>query len=32
MILTMDGDVYVKDASGQGREIEGMRWSENHAL
>ena len=29
--FTPDGDVYVEDASGQGREIEGIRWSENRA-
>ena len=32
MILTPDGDVHVEDASGQGREIDGIRWSENRAL
>ena len=30
MILTPEGDV--EDASGQGREIEGIRWSEDRAL
>ena len=32
MILTPDGDVYVEDASDQGREIEGVRWNENRAF
>ena len=32
MILTPDGDVYVEDASGQAREIEGIGWSEKRAL
>ena len=26
--LTPDGDVFAEDASGQGREIQGIRWSE----
>ena len=30
--LTPDGDVYGECASGQGRDIEGIRWSENRAL
>ena len=32
MSLTLDGDVYVEDAAGQGREIEGIRRSESRAL
>ena len=31
MTLTPDGDVFAEDASGQGREIQGIRWSENRA-
>ena len=32
MLLTRGGDVYVEDASGHGREIEGIRRSESRAL
>ena len=32
MILTLDGDLHVEDDSGQGMEIEGIRWSENRVF